>query len=56
MTSPAQLEDDDPPMICPATGMYCNNWGEPSCEDFGCCIQAGLPPLGPDNMPMDDDL
>jgi hypothetical protein len=45
--------DDEPPVIiCPVTGMYCDNWGEPSCDDYGCCREHGLPPRGPDNQPL----
>jgi hypothetical protein len=48
--------DDEPTMICPVTGGYCNNWGEPSCDDYGCCLEAGLPPLGPNNEPLSDGI
>jgi hypothetical protein len=49
-------DDDTAPMICPATGGYCDNLGDPSCDELGCVIRLGGEPLGPDNLPMDDDL
>ena len=51
MTTPNDMsDDDDAPMICPRTGMYCNA-DEPGfdCEAYGCAREAGL------SIPADRD-
>ncbi|MCA3246081.1 MAG: hypothetical protein ING19_21170 [Azospirillum sp.] len=36
-------EDDDPPMMCPRTGMYCSADASGfDCEAYGCAREAGI--------------
>lgn len=33
------MDDEDPPIICPATGMYCTGQ---FCDEYGCAKKAGF--------------